>query len=39
MFFTFPYYEIICLKERKGKERTWRVAKYDDPYLEFVLCI
>ncbi len=24
---------------RKGKDRMWRVAKYGDPYSEFVLCI
>ncbi len=26
-------------KERKGKERKGCVAKYGDPYSEFVLCI
>ncbi len=26
-------------RKEKGKERTWHVAKYGDPYSEFVLCI
>ncbi len=26
-------------KERKGKDMTWRVAKYCDLYLVYVLCI
>ncbi len=35
----YPYPSTSRVHVKEGKERTWRVAKYSVPYLEFVLCI